>query len=113
MQALDTFALSLPSKHVLPEALACAHQAIHSPEVHVRHAACAIVLVIVEGCADTIRARLPAVLQACGPPSFTHLSHTDAQAARISFCRQERAEAMFSHMCGLPALCMTLVATLI
>ncbi|KAK9799405.1 hypothetical protein WJX73_003839 [Symbiochloris irregularis] len=62
-QALDALALALPNKHVLPDALACAHQIIHSPEAHVRFAACAIVHVLVEGCADGIKERLPDVLQ--------------------------------------------------
>ena len=63
LQALDSLALSLPNKHVLPDALACAYQVIHSPEAHVRFAACAIVHVLVEGCADGMKERLPDVLQ--------------------------------------------------
>ena len=63
MQALDTLALHLPSKHILPEALAFAHQAIHSPEPHIRHAACSVALVVTEGCADMLKQRLPDILQ--------------------------------------------------
>lgn len=62
-QALDALALSLPNKHVLSDALACAHQIVHSPEAHVRFAAMAIVHVLVEGCADGIKEGLPDVLQ--------------------------------------------------
>lgn len=63
-QTLDSLSLALTSKHILPEALACAHQAISSPEAHVRHAACTIALVVVEGCADAIKEkRLPEMLQ--------------------------------------------------
>ena len=48
---------------MLPEALSHAHQAIHSPDPHQRHAACSIALVVVEGCADMLKTRLPDILQ--------------------------------------------------
>ena len=62
-QAIDVLALNLPSKHVLPEALAYAQQAIHSADALQRAAACTVIVDLAEGCADAVRKQLPAVLQ--------------------------------------------------
>ncbi len=56
-------ALNLPSKHVLPEALAFAQRASQSPDPLQRAAACTVIVDLAEGCADAVRKQLPAVLQ--------------------------------------------------
>ena len=68
MQALDTMAIHLGVKMVLGPALAFARSAISSPSRDMRWAACTVALVIVEGCAEGLRKRLPDILQV--------LSHT-------------------------------------
>ena len=63
MQALDTLSLHLPTKMVLPPALAFAKRAISSSSRDERWAACGVALVIAEGCADGLRKKLPEILQ--------------------------------------------------
>ena len=63
MQALDTLALHLGPKMVLGPALAFARQGMSSSSRDVRWAACTVALVVVEGCADGLRKRLPEMLQ--------------------------------------------------
>lgn len=65
-QAIDVLALHLPSKHVLPEALAYAAGAIRSPDPLQRAAACTAIVDVAEGCADAVRKQLPTVLQVRG-----------------------------------------------
>ena len=62
-QAIDVLALHLPSKHVLPEALAYAQQAVRAGDPLQRAAACTVIVDLAEGCADAVRKQLPAVLQ--------------------------------------------------
>ena len=56
-------ALHLPNKLILPDALHFAQEAINSPEVHVRAAACTVVVDVAEGCSDALRKKLNPVLQ--------------------------------------------------
>ena len=63
-QAIDVLALHLPNKLILPDALQFAQEAINSPEVHVRAAACTVIVDVAEGCSDALRKKLLPVLQA-------------------------------------------------
>ena len=63
MQAIDVLALHLPNKLILPDALQFAHEAINSPKVHVRAAACTVIVDVAEGCSDALRKKLLPVLQ--------------------------------------------------
>lgn len=56
-------ALHLPNKLVLPEALQFAQEAIGAPQVHVRAAACTVIVDVAEGCSDALRKKLLPVLQ--------------------------------------------------
>lgn len=68
-QALDTLALGLPAKLVAPAALEFVEQGLTQADAAARVAACSVLAVLSEGCADTLRARdrfaalLPAVTQ--------------------------------------------------
>ena len=72
-------ALHLPSKHVLPEALAYAAGAIHSPDPLQRAAACTAIVDVAEGCADAVRKQLPAVLQ-------VRVAHGNAPKRGLALC---------------------------
>ncbi|KAK9824669.1 hypothetical protein WJX72_012191 [[Myrmecia] bisecta] len=61
--ALDTLALNLPNKHVFPDCLMFARRAITTPDAHMRVAACSVLLVISEGCADAMGAQIEEVLE--------------------------------------------------
>ena len=63
VQAIDVLALHLPNKLILPDALQFAQEAINSPEVHVRAAACTVIVDVAEGCSDALRKKLLPVLQ--------------------------------------------------
>ena len=63
-QAIDVLALHLPNKLILPDALQFAQEAINSPKVHVRAAACTVIVDVAEGCSDALRKKLLPVLQA-------------------------------------------------
>ena len=63
MQAIDVLALHLPNKLILPDALHFAQEAINSPKVHVRAAACTVIVDVAEGCSDALRKKLLPVLQ--------------------------------------------------
>ena len=63
MQTLDVLALELPTRHVLPDALAFAREAIQAPDTNRRWAACTVLVVCAEGCANGMRAALPEVLK--------------------------------------------------
>ena len=56
-------ALHLPNKLILPDALHFAQEAIASPDVHVRAAACTVIVDVAEGCSDALRKKLLPVLQ--------------------------------------------------
>jgi len=63
VQAIDVLALHLPNKLILPDALQFAQEAINLPEVHVRAAACTVIVDVAEGCSDALRKKLLPVLQ--------------------------------------------------
>ena len=62
-QALDTLAINLPAKAVLPEVLAFAKAAVQSPSVDQQEAACLVVAVVAEGACEAVRKRINEVLQ--------------------------------------------------
>lgn len=68
-QALDTLALGLPAKLVAPAALEFVEQGVQQADAGARVAACSVLAVLSEGCADALRTRdrfaalLPAVTQ--------------------------------------------------
>lgn len=62
-------ALHLPNKLILPDALHFAQEAIASPDVHVRAAACTVIVDVAEGCSDALRKKLLPVLQVSLLPS--------------------------------------------
>lgn len=68
-QALDTLALGLPAKLVAPAALEFVEQGVQQADAGTRVAACSVLAVLSEGCADALRTRdrfaalLPAVTQ--------------------------------------------------
>jgi len=62
-QALDVLALHLPAKAVLPPAMAFAQAALGAADnPRARRAGCVALLVVAEGCAEPLRAALPAAL---------------------------------------------------
>lgn len=56
-QAVDSLAMNLPSKAVLPVCLAFASESLASPCPRLRRAACAVTAVIMEGCCEALRPR--------------------------------------------------------
>ena len=74
-------ALHLPNKLILPDALQFAQEAINSPEVHVRAAACTVIVDVAEGCSDALRKKLLPVLQA-RPCCKTYLNMSSAMTHR-------------------------------
>ena len=104
-QALDTLALHLPTKMVLPPALAFARQKIGSPSRDERWAACSVALVVAEGCADGLRRKLPEVLE------VRLDSVMPAPCASCACCAGKRTQkwphhAISCHNLGLMALIM-------
>eukprot|EP01039_Chlorochromonas_danica_P008516 gene8516-9389_t len=59
---IDTMAIYIPSKYFVETALGLCSQGLTSPEPHMRKAGCAVLGVIAEGCSDTIRTSLAAIL---------------------------------------------------
>ena len=62
-QALDTLAINLPAKHVLPEVLIFAKAVGHSSSPDQQVAACLVVAVVAEGACEAVRKRINEVLQ--------------------------------------------------
>lgn len=59
---IDNMAIHIPSKYFVDTALGLCSQGVSSPDPHMRKAGCAVLGVIAEGCADSIRSVLPQIL---------------------------------------------------
>lgn len=78
-------ALNLPAKHVLPEALSFAQNAIRSPEPRQRAAACTVVVDVAEGCAEAVKKQLLPILQVLTPIAHSQ-SIIGKEMSRVEIC---------------------------
>lgn len=103
-QALDTLALGLPAKLVAPAALEFVEQGVQQADAGTRVAACSVLAVLSEGCADALRTRdrfaalLPAVTQC------TADADPGVRAAAAT-CIGEMACAPLPHARDRPQMC--------
>ena len=81
MQALDTLALNCPAKQIFPDTLVFAQSGISAPSVATRAAACTVLLVVAEGCADLARKQLAPTLEVRAAKFITFLKKRGMSAS--------------------------------
>jgi hypothetical protein len=111
-QLVDLLALNVPAKHVLPEALQFASDAVRSGDPKRRHAAVAALGIVAEGCADGL-ARVaptivPNVVAALSDPSSREVR--GAAAFALGQFAEHLRDVEAHHATVLPALLRALPA---